>query len=195
MSHSPIAIQLFRLHRKHFWNWYQNNSHNFVVFDGLVPINQHVRQYSGAINPLKEAAHPLHTTWHLIFLSCREKTGTVFALWAGTSLHLPLSLLPLFLFPSHSLLSDVDWIRLEMGGAETEALLMKMTMQLQPFWYWDAQTCFLPQENISLCNLKVRHKRRETSKHMVPVCSSNWKGNHIRTWIKHLKAMATVIVM
>lgn len=76
---------------------------------------------------------PLPPTWHLSGCSVAQKdTGS--ALCVDTSLHL--CLLPLFLFPSHSQLSHADWIRLERGGAEAEALLMKMTMLLYP----DAQT-------------------------------------------------------
>lgn len=84
---------------------------------------------------------PLPPIWHLSGFSVaeRKKTEAAFALCAGTSLHL--SLLPPFLFPSHSQLSDADWIRLERGGAEAEALLMKMTMLFYLlFGYREAQT-------------------------------------------------------
>lgn len=103
---------------------------------------------------------PLPTTWHLA--AAEKKMGTVFALCGGTSLHLPLSLLPPSLFPSHSLLSDVDWIRLERGGAETEASLMKMTMLLPCLVIEMHKLASFPRKTQAYVTCKKYRRQRKT---------------------------------
>lgn len=114
----------------------------------------------------------------------------MFALWGATPPppqtyppHPPFS--P-FLFPSHSLLSDVDWIGLETG---------RCGEQRRRWWKWQcvcrvwiprcAFDAFARQTRAYVTcgegKQRARERKRETFKCLLQGCENNWKGKRLKT--------------
>lgn len=91
-----------------------------------------------------------------------------------------------FLFPSHSLLSDVDWIGLETG---------RCGEQRRRWWKWQcvcrvwiprcAFDAFARQTRAYVTcgegKQRARERKRETFKCLLQVCENNWKGKRLKT--------------
>ena len=98
-------------------------------------------------------AEPLTLTEHGGTIARASVWECLFGALVLCALSLSLSL-SLHRFPFHlTLLSEFDWIRLDMGGIETEAPWWKWHLCFRSLIYWNTQTGLLPRENSNFFQL------------------------------------------